>query len=46
VLRIMARPVGHTRGPMRTISSEIVKKLRGELETLGVLDSEPHGWDQ
>jgi hypothetical protein len=46
VLRIMGRPVGHTRGPMRPSSPEIVKKLRGELETLGVLDSEPHGWDQ
>lgn len=45
-MEIMGRPVGHTRGPMRTSSPEIVKKLRVELETLGVLDSEPHGWDQ
>jgi dihydrodipicolinate synthase/N-acetylneuraminate lyase len=41
---IMGRPVGPTRAPLPTASAERQAHIRSELEKLGILDSEPHGW--
>ena len=41
---IMGRPVGPTRPPLPTASAERQAFIRRELETLGILDTEPHGW--
>jgi hypothetical protein len=41
---IMGRPVGPTRPPLPTASAERQAHIRSELEKLGILDSEPHGW--
>ena len=41
---IMGRPVGPTRAPLPTASAERIAYIRRELETLGILDTEPHGW--
>jgi 4-hydroxy-tetrahydrodipicolinate synthase len=41
---IMGRPVGPTRPPLPTASKERQAHIRCELEELGILDSEPHGW--
>jgi dihydrodipicolinate synthase/N-acetylneuraminate lyase len=41
---IMGRPVGPTRSPLPTASAERQADIRSELEQLGILDSEPHGW--
>jgi 4-hydroxy-tetrahydrodipicolinate synthase len=44
-MEMMGRPVGPVRGPMRNPTAEQRRKLRGELETLGIFDgSEPTGW--
>jgi 4-hydroxy-tetrahydrodipicolinate synthase len=40
----MGRPVGPTRPPLPTASKERVEFLRAQLEKLGVLQTEPHGW--
>ena len=40
----MGRPVGPTRSPLPTASPERVKFLCEQLEVLGVMDTEPHGW--
>ena len=41
---IMGRPVGPTRPPLPTASKERQAYIRSELEALGILDTEPHGW--
>ncbi len=41
---IMGRPVGPTRPPLPTASAERQSFIRRELEALGILDTEPHGW--
>jgi 4-hydroxy-tetrahydrodipicolinate synthase len=41
---IMGRPVGPTRPPLPTASAERQAHIRAELERLGILDTEPHGW--
>jgi 4-hydroxy-tetrahydrodipicolinate synthase len=43
-MEIMGRPVGTTRLPIRWLSEEDKRRLRVELEALGILDQEPHGW--
>ena len=41
---MMGRPVGPTRAPLPTATKERQGHIRNELERLGILDSEPHGW--
>ena len=41
---IMGRPVGPTRPPLPTASKERQAYIRTQLEELGILDTEPHGW--
>jgi 4-hydroxy-tetrahydrodipicolinate synthase len=41
---IMGRPVGAPRLPNRPLTAERKKEIRSTLETLGLFDSEPHGW--
>jgi len=41
---IMGRPVGPTRPPLPTATKERQAFIRKELEDMGILDSEPHGW--
>lgn len=41
---MMGRPVGPTRPPLPTATRERQATIRQELEALGILDSEPHGW--
>jgi 4-hydroxy-tetrahydrodipicolinate synthase len=41
---MMGRPVGPTRAPLPTATPERRAHIRNELERLGILDSEPHGW--
>ena len=41
---IMGRPVGSPRLPNRPLTAERKKEIRTALETLGLFDSEPHGW--
>jgi 4-hydroxy-tetrahydrodipicolinate synthase len=41
---IMGRPVGPTRPPLPTASKERIDYIAKQLEELGVLDTEPHGW--
>ena len=41
---IMGRPVGSPRLPNRPLSADRKKEIRAALETLGLFDTEPHGW--
>jgi 4-hydroxy-tetrahydrodipicolinate synthase len=41
---IMGRPVGSPRLPNRPLTADGKKAIRSALETLGLFDSEPHGW--
>ena len=41
---IMGRPVGAPRLPNRPLMAERKKEIRSTLESLGLFDSEPHGW--
>lgn len=41
---IMGRPVGPTRAPLPTASRERQEHIRTQLEKLGILETEPHGW--
>jgi 4-hydroxy-tetrahydrodipicolinate synthase len=41
---IMGRPVGPTRAPLPTASRERQAYIRTQLEELGILETEPHGW--
>jgi len=40
----MGRPVGPTRPPLPTASRERQAYIATQLEELGILDTEPHGW--
>ena len=41
---MMGRNVGPTRPPLPTATKERQAYIRGQLEELGLFDSEPHGW--
>jgi 4-hydroxy-tetrahydrodipicolinate synthase len=41
---IMGRPVGPTRPPLPTATKERQAYIATQLEELGILESEPHGW--
>ena len=41
---IMGRPVGPTRAPLPTATKERRAFIQAQLEELGILQSEPHGW--
>jgi 4-hydroxy-tetrahydrodipicolinate synthase len=41
---IMGRPVGPTRAPLPTATKERQAFIAKQLEELGILDTEPHGW--
>lgn len=41
---LMGRPVGPTRPPLPTASEARVAHIGRELEALGIMESEPHGW--
>jgi len=41
---MMGRPVGPTRAPLPTATAERQKFIRAQLEELGIMGSEPHGW--
>src|SRR6476469_4228041 len=41
---MMGRPVGTTRAPLPTATAERQAHVRSELERLGILETEPHGW--
>jgi 4-hydroxy-tetrahydrodipicolinate synthase len=41
---LMGRPVGPTRPPLPTASKERIAYIGRELERLGIMDTEPHGW--
>jgi dihydrodipicolinate synthase/N-acetylneuraminate lyase len=41
---MMGRPVGPTRSPLPTATKERIEFLRTQLEELGILQTEPHGW--
>ena len=43
-MTIMGRNVGPTRLPLPTASKERITFIRSNLEKLGILESEPHGW--
>ncbi len=43
-MEIMGRPVGKTRLPLRPLSEQEKRRLRDELQKLGILDQEPCGW--
>jgi hypothetical protein len=40
----MGRPVGVPRLPNRPLTATRKKEIRSALETLGLFDTEPHGW--
>lgn len=41
---LMGRPVGPTRPPLPTASAERIAHIGRELERLGIMETEPHGW--
>jgi len=41
---IMGRPVGSPRLPNRPLSADRKKEIKSALGTLGLFDTEPHGW--
>ena len=41
---MMGRPVGPTRPPLPTATKERQETIRTQLEELGILETEPHGW--
>jgi 4-hydroxy-tetrahydrodipicolinate synthase len=41
---IMGRPVGAPRLPNRPLTADRKQQIRSTLETLGLFDTEPHGW--
>jgi hypothetical protein len=43
-LTILGRPCGHTRKPIQPLDADALKRLERELEALGMLRDEPHGW--
>lgn len=43
-MEIMGRPTGPGRRPEQRLTPEEYKQLEADLDALGVLDDEPHGW--
>jgi len=43
-MEIMGRPAGPTRKPILPLDAAAAKRLRADLEKLGTLAEEPHGW--
>ncbi|HXF65459.1 MAG TPA: dihydrodipicolinate synthase family protein [Burkholderiales bacterium] len=43
-MALMGRPVGEARRPIAPLTQEEKARVRSELEALGVLQGEPHGW--
>jgi 4-hydroxy-tetrahydrodipicolinate synthase len=43
-MEIMGRPIGIPRKPLQPIDSAGLKRMQAELEKLGILSQEPHGW--
>lgn len=41
---LMGRPVGPTRPPLPTASKERIAYIGKQLQALGIMDTEPHGW--
>lgn len=41
---LMGRPVGPTRPPLPTATKERIAHIGKELEALGIMETEPHGW--
>ncbi len=41
---MMGRPVGPTRSPLPTATKERQDYIHGQLDELGILENEPHGW--
>ncbi|HZN27367.1 MAG TPA: dihydrodipicolinate synthase family protein [Burkholderiales bacterium] len=41
---LMGRPVGPTRPPLPTASKERIAYIGEQLQALGIMDTEPHGW--
>jgi len=41
---LMGRPVGPTRAPLPTATKERQQFIRSQLEELGIMQTEPHGW--
>jgi 4-hydroxy-tetrahydrodipicolinate synthase len=41
---LMGRPVGPTRPPLPTASKERIAHIGKQLEALGIMETEPHGW--
>ena len=41
---MMGRPVGPVRSPLPTATRERIDFLKAQLEELGILQTEPHGW--
>jgi len=41
---VMGRPVGPTRPPLPTAGNERRAYIAAQLEELGIIDTEPHGW--
>jgi len=41
---LMGRPVGPTRAPLPTATRERQQFIRSQLEELGIMQTEPHGW--
>jgi glutamate carboxypeptidase len=41
---VMGRPVGPTRPPLPTATKERQAYIAKQLEELGIMDTEPHGW--
>lgn len=44
-LAMLGRPVGDPRGPIAPLDAAATERLRAELTEIGVLGSEPEGWD-
>ncbi len=43
-MEIMGRPVGKTRKPISPLDADAMKRMRTEMEKIGILAEEPHGW--
>lgn len=43
-MALLGRPAGPSRKPVPPLDPDALKRLRAELEKLGVLAEEPHGW--
>lgn len=43
-MELMGRPIGGVRQPIRSLNNDNKKHAKSELETLGIFDSEKHGW--